>query len=677
MERDLTVAEIILRAGNSNDEKIRFRMLRNLLDRGDLNESTREELKIMLPVIDDWANGREKMIKGEVKDEKDGYLSGFFDDQTRLENDFPGHIPENSPLFPIWCMYRGRFLVWVQIQSDDPKTQNSYFNEARRLLKIAKAVFPDNRILQMYLGEFIPWPNDYIPDPKAPAWAIFQREGLEKLTDVVYWWIDHRQLPDGQYGGRWDDDIEMWRWWTPLLIGFEDPKIIEAQVRLSRGMLNQPSMRNGYSTEMNDVEHAAENSADTLTPWIHLRPQDPKWMKWINRLAELMRTKWTGRNQRGFLQFKSAYFSVNEVDLNPEHTWDTVFHPRAIEPVLLYWQRTGDKSLQQLIPDWMDTWVDAAALEDRGKPAGILPSAIYWPDGRVGGNGTRWWKPEIYPNDMYAWPGRMGFMTKTLMLTYHMTDDKKYLEPIRSMARIRIQYAKNPPPGKLIKGSAAWCATTGGLYGDGMLSFLPETMAKLRMLSQKSEFDEMLLDSKISGYVKMMIGGGLVPLVRELEENAKAFRMNKAVFTSEMRYTDRVLSFTDRWYNRGNSWAYPTPNTELLYSTVTGDPGNYSYSPMNAVRWLTNPRQFAALVTSNSRRNFEAQIYHFGDTARDMGAEFFILRAGNYRMTLTGADGTIISKRLVAVKGSLSRISFRIPQRILCTLKLSPISSKG
>jgi len=672
---EATVTEIILRAGNSDDEKTRYQMLRNLLGRSDLKKGIRKDLKILLPVIDDWANGREKMIEGEFKDEKDGYLSGFFDDYTRLENDFPGFIPENSPLYPIWCMYRGRFLLWVQIQYNDPETQDSYFREARRLLDKAKEVFPDNKILRMYLGEPIPWPAEYLPDLEAPLWARLQRDGLEKLTDVVYWWIDHRQLPDGQYGGRWDDDIEMWRWWAPLLIGFEDPKIIEAQLRLSRGILTHPSMKYGYTATMNDVEHAAENTADTLTPLMHLRPNDPRWMDRASRLAELMRTKWTGRNKQGFLQFKSTYFTVHKVDLNPKHTWDTVFHPRAIEPVLIYWQRSGDKTLQQLISNWMDTWVDAAAREERGKPSGILPSAIYWPEGRAGGNDKHWWKPEIYPNDLYAWPARMDFMTKTLMLTYHMTDDEKYLEPIRSMIRIHLHYKKNPPAGKVKEGSAAWCATTGGLYGNGMRSFLPETVAKYRKLTQKTDFDEILLASKISGYVKMLLEGDLKLLVRELEENAKSFRINKPVYTSEMRYTDRVLNYTDQWCNQGNGWAFPTPNIDLLYSTVTGDPGDYSYFPMNAVRWLTKPRQFAALVTASDRKNFEAQLYHFGDTAREMGAEFFLLKTGKYRMTLTGANGMLIFTNHVAVKGLIGRVSFVIPPQILCRLKLSPIGN--
>lgn len=50
---------------------------------------------------------------------------------------------------------------------------------------------------------------------------------------------------------------------------------------------------------------------------MHLRPDDPVWKERALRLAELTGDRWTGRNERGFLQFKSIYFSVDKV------TWFT------------------------------------------------------------------------------------------------------------------------------------------------------------------------------------------------------------------------------------------------------------------------------------------------------------------------------------------------------------------
>jgi len=79
------------------------------------------------------------------------------------------------------------------------------------------------------------------------------------------------------------------------------------------------------------------------------------------RLADLFEHLWTGVNERGHLQFKSTYFSVDKVDLREDRACDTVYHPRAVQPTLLLWQRTGDARLGRLFSAWMDTWVDAAA----------------------------------------------------------------------------------------------------------------------------------------------------------------------------------------------------------------------------------------------------------------------------------------------------------------------------
>ena len=104
---------------------------------------------------------------------------------------------------------------------------------------------------------------------------------------------------------------------------------------LSKALLNQPHMRLGYTTRMSDVEHTAEDSADVITPMMHLDPNNDLWRKRALRLAELMEVLWTSRNERGFLQFQSTYFTANKVDTNPMRACDTVYHPRAV------WHLTG------------------------------------------------------------------------------------------------------------------------------------------------------------------------------------------------------------------------------------------------------------------------------------------------------------------------------------------------
>jgi len=672
--RDILDA-LIFRAGNAEDEKERYKILKEL-EQLDLDKELREDLSKLLPVVDQWANGREKYWEPGDKRRaaENGYLCGSFVSKARPGRDYPPKVRENSPLYPIWCMYRSRMLIQMPIQSGDlagnKNLREQYYGEGRRLLKIASDAFPENRVIRMYLDDPIPWPAISEPDPNAPEWANLQREGLEKLAYIIHWWIDERQAPDGQFGGGWGDDVEMWRSWTPILIGFDDPKVNEAQARLSKGLFSLERMSEGYTSIMSDVEHTAEDSGDTCTAMMHVDPDNPVWEKRALRMAELMRDKWTGINERGFLQFKSTYFNVNEVDLSPKRACDTVYHPRAVQPALLYWQRTGDKELEKLFSGWMDTWVDAAGRAEYGKPAGVIPSAIHWPDGRVGGTGESWWQPGNYGTGLYDWPSAMTMMTSTLLLTSHMTGDDKYLRPIESMAAMRTAFLDNPPTDDVGPGSAMWCARNMG-------GFLPDTLGKYRLLTGNERFDR-LLSSDANGYVKFRLTGDRRPLEDSLMRNAAAFRVNREGYTSEVRWTDRVFAF-HRYVNTYANPRLPTPSTHALYCSVTGDFGNPLYFPMNAVRWKTTPQDIAVLVTDSGDLRFSAELYHFGKTSRKMGAELYLLKNGEYEWAITADEDESgeLSRGRVIVDGPRASIYFSLPPRRLCALRVCRLEGSG
>ncbi|HEV58251.1 MAG TPA: hypothetical protein ENN87_12285 [Phycisphaerales bacterium] len=565
-------------------------------------------------------------------------------------------------------------VVWVTLESggiwNQQNRRSEYLEAARGFLRKYAAAFPENRIARMYLGEPITAPKRYDAVPGAPDWAVWQRESLERLADIVEWWIDNRMRDNGEYGGGWGDDCEMWRWWVPVLIGFDSPKIAAAQERFSDALMSQSHMKSGYTTRMSDVEHTAEDSADVITPMMHLRPDDELWMRRAVRLAELMRDRWTGRNERGQLQFKSTYFTAHKVDDDAQRACDTVYHPRAVQPALLYWQRTGDPKLTELFGDWMSTWVDAAARAERGKPAGIIPSAIHWPDGQVGGLGKDWFDPRNHGEyTLYLWPSAMSMMTDTLLLTWRMTGDEKYLEPIRSMAAVLLETLENPPKTEPKPGSVAWCAQRMG--------GLANTLAKYRFLTGRDEFDR-LLERTMSPYMRYRMRGDRGPMTETLRQTAEALRVNFEGYTSEVRYTDRVLRFPTL-FGKG-MLAEPaepsyTPNTLLLYCMATGDPGDAGYFPLNAVRWLTGPREIAVLVTDSGPRTLEADLFHFGQAPREMTAELYLLEPGRYTWQIRISDqrDTPLSTGRFSVSGPRTRIAFEVPCRALCRLNIAAV----
>ncbi|MFO7903230.1 MAG: hypothetical protein ACQESR_16510 [Planctomycetota bacterium] len=655
-ELDDATRNAIRRAGNVEEDAARLEILRELQADSELPPEFEADLEKLIGFVERWV---------------DGERLHFFSGQIYKTRDYDFGIGPESPLYPLTALYRGRAVFAATIQSGNiwsyPDRRADWFATARNFFEEAGEAFPENRIVRMYLGEPIPWKKDWPHVEAAPQWAVDQRAGLESIAEIIEWWIDNRLQENGEYGGGWGDDCEMWRWWVPAMIAFEDQKITAAQRKFSESLMSQPHMKGGYMNRMTDVEHSAEDSTDTILPMMHLAPDEEVWRARARRLAELMRARWTGRNERGFLQFKSTYFTVDRVDDNPQRACDTPYHVRAIQPALLYWQRSGDAELAKLFSAWMDTWVDATARSENGKPAGIIPAAIHWPEGTIGGLSPDWWFPKNHGEPtLYEWPSAMGALTDALLLTYHMTDNEKYLQPIRSMARIRLDYLEDPKQGE--PGSRAWCAARMG--------FLNSTLAKYRLLTGDKTFDD-LLASNGSPYLRFRLQGERSGLEDALSRNAKAFAYNFERYTSEVRWTDRVLRFPAVF--RGSvklaepQYEVHSPNPRLLYSTATGDPGGLGYFPLNAVRWRTPPRGIAALVTEAGPSRFGAELFHFGTEPRAMGAEFYLLDPGSYRLVVRDAprqDAEPVQEERFDAQGSRTRVDFTLPARTPCTVEV-------
>lgn len=657
----------IRRAGNLESEARRYALLSDLAEREGVPSHVRAQLAALLPVVDYWAHGREKYLAAAPGSRSARYLSSFFSGRVSPDTYLLPLADADPALRPLLAWYRARMLIHELIEHGAiqkvPARRRRYLSHSRQLLEESRKAFPENRLIGMYLGEAIPWEKAFDEAPTAPAWAVAQREVLERLADILHWWVAERQVPDGQFGGGWGDDVEMWRRWLPVLIGFEDPELVAAQERLSTGLFHANHMHAGYTDHLYDVEHTAEDSADTITPMLHLRPADPVWQRRAWRLLELAQTRWMGRNERGQLQFKSTYFNAKAVDPDPRKACDTVYHPRALQPVLLLWQRTGDARLGHLVLDWMDTWVDATARAENGKPAGIIPSAIHWPDGAVGGTTGSWWIPGNHDDDpLYVWPSAMRMLLNTLLLCYHQSGRRRYLAPLFSMASIFRRYGATDK--EAAPGSAAWCARR-------MPSFLLPALVKYRQLSGDTQFDD-LIRREGDGYQRLLLGDGRAGLLADLQQQAEALRYNWPAFTSEVRWTDRVFRFHSSYLNHFVSPPLPAYRPNQLFNMLCGNIGNALYFPIAGVRWLTPPRDFAALVTQSNPAAFAAELFHFGKEARPMEVTFQLLRPGKYELSLLEAQsGTVFQRQVFTVGQKEKRLRLQLPSRQLCILEAS------
>ena len=664
---------LLTAAGNAADESVRLAHLRTLAARPvpALDATTRAELDALLPIVTAWADGRTLAAADLAagRGEAHRYLHGFFNNATRpFAPPFPIPPRAESPLYPLWAYYRARFLAWYMIEHSEvsrvPERKRLFVAEAERCLDLARAAFPENPVLRIYGGENLPVPNLSPLDESAPAWANHQRRALEQLHRIIRWWIDERQLANGEFGGNWGDDVEMWRWWASILIGFDDPAITAAQERLARGNLSRPGMAAGYTNHLTDVEHTAEETADTLTPMLHAAPGDPGWAKRTRRLLELADATWWGENHRGGWQFKHIDFNFERLGADAGRAYDTGYHIRALQPVLLLWQRTNDPALGVPLTRWLRTWADAALGTDNGKPAGIVPAALHWPSGRVGSVERGWVGPHLAGDPMlelYSWPGHpVAALTAALLQAHVQTGEPRFLEPLLQMAEVRRAHLAagnvDGPPG-----SAAWAA-------HRLPRVINDALAKWRQLTGDPRYDD-LLRADASGYVRFILGQEEVPLARALEATAHTLSVNWPMYTSEVRFTDRVLSFPHAW-PRTIATGLARIDFALLYSTVTGDPGSVETFPLNGARWHTLPRDLAVRVAENRRERFAADLFHFGSGTREMGVSLFTLAPGRYAWRVTAEDGRMHSRGDVTIRDGERRLNFGVPARTPCRLTL-------
>jgi hypothetical protein len=599
--------------------------------------------------------------------------------------EFDFGVAENSPLRPIAELYRGRILAWYTLESGnqlrlEPGRYQRFKQEALISFRKVAETFPKNRVAGAYLGRPIPWPKSYPPVPGAPEWAELQREHLDRLRDVIHWWIDHRQQPDGSFGGGFGDDVEMWRWWSPLLLGFDDPKIIAGQRRLSEACLFRDSMKAGFVDRLRDVEHGAEETTDPLVPLLVLEPDDRRWAAAAQQPVELMQRTWTGRNQRGQIQFRSYRFSAAEVSPAAEDAFDVLANVQALNPALLLWLRTRDPGLGAPLTAWLDTWVEATARAENGKPAGIVPASLRWPDGQVSGAGGRWWEPVRSGASMhhyYLWPSILTELTDAMLVAHVVTGDEKYLAPLRSMAAIRLQYLKNPPTTAPSLGSEGWCAAQLAPRSSSHNNYagLVKSLARCKAWTGTDEFDELLAleaPEHVVGFGKPNVAAVAAALRAGLEP----LRVNFPLYTDEVRYTDRALRHVQFLATDNSMDEYrgvTLPKYELLYRLVTGD-GNAARFAMPAVRWKTSPQDIAVWVRNTGRLTLDAELFHFGDRPRPLHAELMMLDRGRYRVELLDPEGRPLNgpKPRLEVNGPRPTLNLELPPQKLCLLRIRP-----
>src|SRR4030095_6794307 len=112
-----------------------------------------------------------------------------------------------------------------------------------------------------------PKPSFTQPTPPAgvPLWAFRQVEQLRNLKKFVLWYIDQRQIANGEFGGGLSDDGDLTNVWpATALMGCEPDKIKESLLRELDAFYDQGMFTHGFPTIQTDDLHSYEEGISTL-----------------------------------------------------------------------------------------------------------------------------------------------------------------------------------------------------------------------------------------------------------------------------------------------------------------------------------------------------------------------------------------------------------------------------
>ncbi len=254
---------------------------------------------------------------------------------------------------------RDNYANWVEERVSDPRL--NLYNRLVADLKDLLVVDPKHYPGQTYwydLDKAHGKPQFVQPacPEGVPLWAFRQVEDLRYFKRFVLWWIDGRQISNGELGGGLSDDDDLTNCWPgAALMGVEPDKIRNAILKMLDAIYDQGMFTNGLSTIQTDGLHAHEEGIEAQTQAMLVDYGSPKQLERIMETVKALDERLMLKNKAGHRHFRSSYFSGSRIA--DEGVWEWSLQPQEfllLQPVLTLAEFNGNARARQLAIDMAD-----------------------------------------------------------------------------------------------------------------------------------------------------------------------------------------------------------------------------------------------------------------------------------------------------------------------------------
>ena len=292
-----------------------------------------------------------------------------------------------------------KFDLWVRFETD---------------LKDLLRVNPDHVLGRQYAAIALgaPRPSFQLAEPPAgvPLWAFRQVEALGRTEKFVNWWIDHRQISNGEFGGGISDDDDLTNLWPGVaLMGCQPEKLAGSIEQLLDAAVANGMFTRGLPTIQADELHSYEEGINCLGQNLILNYGSPRQ---IERAMETARgiESITGVNAAGHRHIRTSYY--NGKRMAEDEPWDyaKAYSYLVLQPGQLLVDYNGNPAAKKVLLELADGLLAHRHPDARGKF--VLPSAINFKTD-ADSDATR---------SYFPWP--------LFWSSWKWTGDSRYLQPI-------------------------------------------------------------------------------------------------------------------------------------------------------------------------------------------------------------------------------------------------------
>jgi len=257
-----------------------------------------------------------------------------------------------------------------------------------------------------------PWPAYSEPTPPAgvPLWAFRQVEALGHVKYFVNWWIDNRQVENGEYGGGLSDDTDLTNSWPGMALMGITPDKIGAALKLELDACYREGMIvNGLCAIQADELHGYEEGTNCLGQNLILNYGSPKMLE---RAMENARgIAWLSAiNPAGNRFFQSCYYNGAKLGGDTEWGYTKSAEYLILQPQQLLIEYNGNPTAKKVELEMADGLLAHRHKDESGRF--VIPSAVHFSDD----------KEAVTARAALPWP--------LFWTAYKWTGDRKYLAPI-------------------------------------------------------------------------------------------------------------------------------------------------------------------------------------------------------------------------------------------------------